>query len=81
MKVVKKKASQNKFNKIIIDFAQVDFISRSFIDEWLNTIEELKAKGLNVRIINLKIELAKFVEKIKETKQKIRQEIAMASSL
>lgn len=78
-KIAKRKLIQNKLDKIIIDFAQVDFISRSFIDEWLNVIEELKNKGLNVKIINLKIELTKFIEKIRETKKRIRQEIATAS--
>lgn len=75
LKVAKRKSTQNKLPNITIDFSEADFMSRSFIDELLNAIGELKQEKFDVRIINIKPNLAKLIKKIKETKERIKQEI------
>lgn len=60
---------------VILDFAQVVFFSRSFLDELLNIIEELKKQKKFVRIINLKSELKTFYNQVAKTKAKIKTEL------
>lgn len=60
------KESKN-FDSITLDFSNVEFMSRSFVDELLNVTN--KNKQNKIKIINLKLPLRKFLQKVKKTKQ------------
>lgn len=67
--------SQKRIPKIIeLDFSQVKFVSRSFIDEFLNIVEEAKRRGVTVKAHNLAPifkKLKKIVERKKSQIQKV----------
>lgn len=73
---MKKKLKQDDVNTVIIDFAKVNFFSRSFIDEFLNGIDALKKKEVRVQIKNMKPPLKIFLNRVRKTKNTIRKEIA-----
>jgi len=62
-----------KFNSIYFDFSNVEFISRSFLDELLN----IMAKEKRIKILNLQSNLKKFFNKVKKTKEKTSHLISM----
>ncbi len=70
---------QNKAKKektLYLDFREVSFFSRSFIDELLNVINDLRDKKIAVRVINLKPQLEKFLQTVDKRKKEIKEEIA-----
>lgn len=72
-----KKNKRSKGKIIFLDFFYVDFMSRSFIDEFLNVLNELKIKGIEVRIVRLKADFKEFISHVKKTKNKIRDTLAL----
>jgi len=62
--------TQNKLKLVELDFAQVDFFSRSFADELLKVIYSLNKEKIQVKIINLKPELKKILNIVKKTRIK-----------
>lgn len=72
--------SDDKQKSLVLDFSQVIFFSRSFLDELLNIIEELKKQKKLVRIINLKSELKTFYNQVAKTKAKIKIELRQFKS-
>ena len=60
---------------ICLDFSGAVFFSRSFVDEFLNVISELKSGGISVTINNLDLRLAKMVDRIEKTKTEIQKAI------
>ena len=66
-----KKQCREKLNSsrlVYLDFSNVDFAFRSFLDELLNIINKEK----KIKIINLKSPLLKFLNKVQKTKQQIK---------
>lgn len=72
--------NDDKQKSLALDFSQVIFFSRSFLDELLNIIEELKKQKKLVRIINLKLELKLFYNQVARTRVKIRTELSQFTS-
>ena len=72
LKSIYKKIKENKLKVISLDFSCVDFMSRSFIDEFLNILNELKREGVEVRIICLKAVLKDFTSRVKKTRDRIQ---------
>ncbi len=70
MKLQKECEKKLAFSKLVyLDFANVSFVSRSFLDELLNVIIGEK----RIKIINLKTPLLKFLNKVKMSKQQIKK--------
>lgn len=76
LKTIKKKATQEKAKILYLDFSKVEFFSRSFIDELLNVINDLKNEKIMIRVVNLKPQLEHFLWKVNERKEKIKKEIS-----
>ncbi len=74
-----KKNEKDKLKNVFFNFSNIEFMSRSFIDEFLNKIEELEGKGIKVQLIHLKSPLNNFINYIKKTKNKIRKALAVNS--
>jgi len=73
--VIQKKAKKENTKVIYLDFSKTVFFSRSFIDEFLNMLEDFKKRKLIIKIVNLKPQLEKFLLQVKKRKEKIRKEI------
>lgn len=71
--LIHQKIKAKRLKAVYLDFACVDFISRSFIDEFLNGINELEKKGAKVEFLNLRPVLQEFIAKVKKVKSKIRK--------
>lgn len=69
---VYKKNKENRLRIVFLDFSCVDFMSRSFIDEFLNSAGELEKIGIEIRPIRLKSVLRKFIAYVKKAKYRIR---------
>jgi len=57
-----------------LDFSKTNFFSRSFIDEFLNMIDDLRKKKSIIKTINLKPQLEKFLKRVEKRKQNIKKE-------
>ncbi len=69
-----KKLVQFAHQKVVyLDFSNVDFFSRSFVDEFLNCISELERAGVKVHFLNLRPALREFIVRVKKMKSKIRK--------
>lgn len=73
--IIRKQVKNDKIKILDLDFSGVRFFSRSFIDEFLNILEDFKKNKLTVKIVNLKPKLEKFLWQIKKRKEKIRKEM------
>lgn len=68
--------SKKRLNRLCyLDFSNVEFMSRGFIDELLNNIELLQKKKITVKMKNLKPDLKYFINKVKLTKKRIKAEL------
>lgn len=72
-----RKNKGNESRIIFLDFSCVDFMSRSFIDEFLNVLNELKMKGIKVRLTHLKSDLMEFISHVKKTKNIIQNTLTL----
>lgn len=72
--ILKNIEHKKKSKKIYLDFEQVNFISRSFADEWLSKIDELQLEK-TIKIINLKSDPKKLLSIVKKTREKIAKEL------
>lgn len=79
-KYIYKKNKENKIKIVFLDFSRVDFMSRSFADEFLNVLNELKIKDIKVRTLCLKTNLKNFISRVKKTKNKIQDALTYAVS-
>lgn len=68
--------ADKKARSFVLDFSQVEFMSRSFADEFLNSVNALENSGGKVTIVNLKPALQEFVARIDERKQTMKKEMA-----
>ena len=59
-----------------LDFSELNFMSRSFVDELLTTITRSRNKKFFIKIVNLKPSLKKFFNQVKKTKEKIQKEVS-----
>jgi len=75
LNIVQKKIKKEKIKTLYLDFSGVNFLSRSFMDEFLNILDDFKKKKLIIKIVNLKPQLEKFLWQIKKKKEKIRKEM------
>ena len=69
-------AAKEESHNVYLDFSKVAFFSRSFVDELLNVISELKSRGISVTVSNLDLRLAKMVGRIQKTKTEIQKAMA-----
>ncbi len=60
---------------ISLDFSGVRFLSRSFIDEFLNIIDNLGKEMVVVKVVNLNPKLRRMVNQVRKTKSEIRKVI------
>jgi anti-anti-sigma regulatory factor len=74
-KSIIKKSKKNKLKNIFLDFSSVDFMSRSFVDEFLNSIQELNRKNIKTQSIHLRPDLHKFINCVAATKSKIQTQL------
>lgn len=72
-----KKAAENKAGVIFLDFSCVDFMSRGFVDELLNVLDELKKNNIEVKPIYLKTVLRGFLSLVKKKKNKIQRALTI----
>ena len=75
--IIQKKAKAEKDNAFFLDFSKTRFFSRSFIDELLNLIADLKKKKIIINIINLNPSFKKIFQKIAEKKTEIEKELTI----
>lgn len=73
--IIRKQVKNEKIKILALDFSEVRFFSRSFIDEFLNILEDFKKNKLKIKIVNLAPKLEKFLWQIKKRKEKIRKEM------
>lgn len=59
-----------------LDFSSVEFVSRSFADELLHIVHELKNKGVRVGFTHVKVPLRGFMDRVQKKKEQIRKEMA-----
>ena len=78
-KAIQKRAEQENIKTIYLNFLNVTFFSRSFLDELLNIINFLQKKKLIIKITKLKPELKKFLSQVKKRKQEIRKKMVDSS--
>lgn len=71
--IIHQKIKTKNLKAVNLDFSGVDFISRSFVDEFLNGLNELEKKGAKVKFFNLRPVLQKFIVRVKKVKNKIRK--------
>ena len=74
-----KKEKEGGLKIIFLDFSCVDFMSRSFIDEFLNILNELRKEGIEVKITCLKTDFLGFISRVKKTKIRIRNILTLES--
>jgi len=72
---IKKKAGASKQASVLLDFACVDFFSRSFVDEFINSVNKLRESRIEVTFTNLKPSLEGFINTVQATKAKIQREV------
>ncbi len=60
---------------IILDFSEVIFFSRSFADELINLIEELKKKKVLIKLCGANDSLKKLFKIVSRQRQAIQKEI------
>jgi anti-anti-sigma regulatory factor len=63
------------FSEVMIDFSGVDFISRSFADEWLNVLEKITSKK-TVVIRHAKPEIKKMIQIVRKKRQEINKQLS-----
>ena len=78
-KSLAKAAGQQKSPVLAFNFARVEFMSRSFADEFLNVLTDLKARKKTVALNALKPELRHFLTSIQQVRVRTRAEMAEAS--
>ena len=61
---------------VYLDFSNVAFFSRSFVDEFLNIIDELKERKISVAIHHLNPRLEMMMSHIRKTKTEIQKAMA-----
>jgi len=71
--IIEKKAKNQRSKDFCLDFSEVRFFSRSFVDELLNVIDNCKKKKIAIRPINLDVNLKKLLNKVKERKKEIKK--------
>ena len=69
-KKLARRIKKDNSKKILVDFSGVVFMSRSFIDELLGQIENQKKE---IKFLNLTPSLAKFIPRVRQTKDKIQK--------
>ena len=75
-----KKIKRDKLKNIFLDFSNVEFMSRSFVDEFLNKIEELERESIKIQLIHLKPCLNEFINHVRKTKSKIQKALITVNS-
>jgi len=70
---ISKKFRGKEPKMVLLDFSYVDFMSRSFIDEFLNNVNVLdKDGGIKIKLVGLKPNILDFISRVKGIKNKIR---------
>ena len=70
---IQNEAKKDKTKTISFDFSDTAFLSRSFIDEFLNVIDNLKKKKIIIKIVDLKPQLKKFLEQVEKKKKALKR--------
>lgn len=73
---LKEEAETSGEKTVIIDFSEVQFMSRAFTDEFIVVSEKLKKNGIKIRLFNLLPDLRKLLHNVNKTRKKIRKELA-----
>lgn len=55
---------------VIIDFAKIEFVTRSFIDEFYNAFLKTKNASLNVELINVSDDIQSIFDTVSHTQTK-----------
>ena len=75
-KILNQELKKSDAKSIFLDFDNVNFISRSFTDQFLELLVSYKAKHINIKLINLKPSIEKIIKLVKKRKEKIKKEFA-----
>jgi len=78
IRLVRQKVKEEKLKVAYLDFSSVDFMSRSFVDEFLNGLSDLEKVNVKVQFLNLQTALQEFILRVKNVKSKIRKTILNA---
>lgn len=76
LRAIQKKVLGATLKNAFLDFSSVEFISRSFADELLHIVHELKNKGVRVGFTHVKVPLQGFMNRVQKKKEHIRKEVA-----
>jgi len=74
-KILKEEIATSTEKIVILDFSNVIFCSRSFIDELISLIEELKQKKISVKLYGLNDSLQKLFKIVSHQRKEIQKEI------
>ncbi len=74
--LIYQKAEEKDLKIVYLDFFDIDFLSRSFIDEFLNGLNELKKRDIKIQFLNLQPSLRDFITQVKKTKRKIQKSLS-----
>jgi len=66
-----KKLSVSESKEAVLDFEDIVFVSRSFADEILDSIEMLRKKRIKVEIRNADFSVRKMLDLVKSQRRKI----------
>ena len=75
-KILNQELKKSGSKSIFLDFDNVNFISRSFADQFLELLISYKAEHINIKLINLKPSIEKIIKLVKKRKEKIKKEFA-----
>lgn len=70
-KSLKQLSDQNK-EKVVLNFEEVEFTSRSFMDELLDSIEKFENRGIKVEINKANPSVSQMLEVVKNSRAQVK---------
>ncbi|MFH1713033.1 MAG: hypothetical protein ABH896_02490 [Candidatus Jacksonbacteria bacterium] len=64
-----------KNSRVIFDFLEVKFISRSFADEFLNLLTDLDFQGIKIRLAHVSPKIKPLFALVKKRRDRIKKEL------
>jgi len=66
-----KQLSASEDREAFLDFRSIVFVSRSFADEMLDSIEALRERSVRIKVKNANLSICKMLDLVKNKRQKI----------
>lgn len=64
--------SEQDKKKVALNFEEVEFVSRSFVDELLDSIEKFKNRGLEVEVDNANSPISQMLELVRNSRAQVK---------